>query len=194
MLGLPGEAELVLPPAVGAEGGLPGPPGTEEDGLPLLPAAGEEEGLVLAPVLGAGEEDVLGAGEEEVLPVLAAGEEEVVPVPPAAGGAVMAPVSVEGEPGAGLDELMAAPSEAAMYAAAAADALSTGGEAPASRMGFRERHHIKHDALPNPHVKPGWASAAFHVMSQHVAAASCHVTTCYPLSKCTASHITTLKL
>ena len=114
----------MLPPAAGAERGLPGPPGAEEDGLPLLPAAGEEEEPMLAPVLAA----------EEVLPVLATGEEEVLPVPPAAGGAVMAPVSVEGKPGAGLDELMAAPSEAAMYAAAAADAPSTGGEAPASMM------------------------------------------------------------
>ena len=107
-----------VPPAAlaGLLFGLPG-----EEGEPVLPpGAGEEEELVLAPVLGAA----------EVLPVLAAGEEEVVPVPPAAGGAVMAPVSVEGEPGAGLDELMAAPSEAAMYAAAAADAASIGGEAP----------------------------------------------------------------
>ena len=76
---------------------------------------------------------LLGLPPEVLLPPPAAGTEEVLPMP-AAGGAVTEPVSVEGEPGAGLDELMAAPSEAAMYAAAAADAASTGGEAPASIM------------------------------------------------------------
>ena len=79
-----------------------------------LPA--EEEEPVLPPV----------AGEEEVLPLLpGTGAEVVLLLPPAGLEAMMAPVSVEGEPGAGLDELMAAPSEAAMYAAAAADAAST---------------------------------------------------------------------
>ena len=109
--------------------GLPG----EGRELVLPPEAGEEGEPVLPPVLGA----------EEALPVLAAGEEEVLPVPPAAAGAVMAPVSVEGEPGAGLDELMAAPSEAAMYAAAAADMASTGGEAPVqSRKHAKQNGHL----------------------------------------------------
>ena len=79
-----------------------------------LPA--EEEEPVLPPV----------AGEEEVLPLLpGTGEEVVMLLLPAGLEAMMAPVSVEGEPGAGLDELMAAPSEAATNAAAAADGAST---------------------------------------------------------------------
>ena len=119
---------------------------------------------------------LFGLPAEVLLLPVAAGTEEALLLP-AAGGAVTEPVSVEGEPGAGLDELMAAPSEAAMYAAAAAAAASTGGEAPASELGLRETHHSKQDALPNWHVKPGWASAAPHILSPHDAAASCHVTT-----------------